>query len=139
MRRRNLVWNTSSFPWIVNDVSQYQAPYRRTVNASVDFNPGVDTEIGGSPYRSQQGESLFGFTDPGVDLLVTVAGCCHIADKIGEFFNAFKVFSTNHDWVVHSNVHTQNLGLLCVDLETNSVSCFAQTFRSLFGILLFTG
>ena len=87
MRGRHLVWNTSSFPWIVTDVFQHPAPYRRTVNASVEFNLGVDTEIGGSPNWLQHGVSLVDFTDPGVDLLVTVAGCCHFGVQIGEFFN----------------------------------------------------
>ena len=45
--------------------------------ASEDFYLSVDTEIGGSPYRLQHGESLDDYMDPGVDFLVTVAGCCH--------------------------------------------------------------
>ena len=57
--------------------------------ASEDLNLGVDTEIGGSPYRLQNSESLVGFTGPGVDILVTVAGCCHLDAQIGEFFNVF--------------------------------------------------
>ena len=88
----------------------------------------MNTEIDGSPYRLQHGESLVGFTDPGFDFLVTVAGCCHLGAKIGEFFNAFYVFSINHDRFIHSSVLPSNLGLLYVDLETNSVGCFAQTF-----------
>ena len=92
----------------------------------------MDTEIGGSPYRLQHSESLVGFTDPGVDFLVTVAGWCHIGDQIGEFFNVFMVFFINHDWVVHSSVLPQNLGLLCADNETNSVGCFAKTFSLVF-------
>ena len=93
----------------------------------------MDTEIGGSPYRLQHGESFVGITDPGVDLLVTVAGCCYIGAQISEFFNVFKMFSINHDWVVHSSVLPQNLGLLCVDFETNSAGCFAKTFSFFVG------
>ena len=47
----------------------------------------MDTEIGGSPNRRQHGDSLVDFLDPGVDLLVTVAGYCHIGAQIGEFVN----------------------------------------------------
>ena len=43
----------------------------------------MDTEIGGSPYRLLHGESMVGFTDPGADLLDTVAGCCHCGAQIG--------------------------------------------------------
>ena len=52
-----------------------------------DLNLRVNTEIADSPYRLQHGESLVSFTDPGVDFLVTVAGCCHFDAQIGEFFN----------------------------------------------------
>ena len=87
---------------------------------SEDFNLGVDTEISGSVCRFLHGKSLVGFSDPGGHLLVTVATCCHFGAQIGEFFNVY-MFSINHDWVVHSSVLPQNLGLLCVDIETNSV------------------
>ena len=95
--------------------------------------------IGGFPYRFQDRKSLFGFTDPVDDLLVTVTGCCHFGAKICEFFNVFYVFSTNHDWVVHSSVLPQNLGLLCVEFETNCVGSLAMTLNFLFGILVFAG
>ena len=49
----------------------------------------MDTEIGGSPNKLQHGEILVGFTDPGVDLLVTVAGFFHFGAQICEFFNVF--------------------------------------------------
>ena len=49
----------------------------------------MDTEISGSPYRLQHGKIFVGFTDPGVDLLVTVAVCCHVGAKIGELFSIF--------------------------------------------------
>ena len=93
----------------------------------------MDTEIGCYPYRLQHGQSLVGFTDPGA-VLVTVIGCCHFSAQLGEFF---QVFSTNHDWVVHSSVLPQNFSLLCVDFENNSVGCFPKTFSFLLGILVF--
>ena len=48
----------------------------------------MDTEIGGSQYRIQHGESMGGFTDPGADFLVTVTGCRHLGAQIDELFNA---------------------------------------------------
>ena len=81
----------------------------------------MDSEIGGSPYSVQHGNSLVDFSGPSVDLLVTVAVCCHCGAQIGEVFSVSYVFSTNHDWVVHSSVLPHKLGLLCVDFETNSV------------------
>ena len=92
----------------------------------------MDTQIVGSPYRLQHGESLVGFTDQGVDFLVTVAGCCLLGAKIGEFFNILQVFFINHDWVAYSSDLHQNLSRHCVDLRTNSVGCFVKTF-SIYG------
>ena len=45
--------------------------------------------MGCSPYMLQHGECLAGSTDPSVDLLVTVAGWCHLGAKIAEFFSVF--------------------------------------------------
>ena len=47
----------------------------------------MDTVIGDTAYRFQRDENLVSFTDPVVDPLVTVAGSCHIAAKIGDLFN----------------------------------------------------
>ena len=104
--------------------------------ASEDFNLGVKTEIGESPNKLQHGESLFDITDPGAYFLVTVFGCCHFGAKTGEFF---KVFSINHDRVIHFSVFTQNFDLRCIDFATNSVGCFAKTFSFLLDILVFIG
>ena len=135
MRQRHLFWNTSSFCWIV---IQHSAPHRRKLNTLLlKILILVWTlKTGGSPYRFLHRKSLVGITDPGVDHLVTVTGCCHICAKIGEFFNIFKVFSINHDRVVHSSVLPHNLGLLGVDFETNIVGCFAKMFSFLFDILV---
>ena len=57
--------------------------------ASEDLNLDVDTKIGSSPYKFQHGECLVRFTDPGADIMVSFAGCCHFGAKIGEFFNVF--------------------------------------------------
>ena len=99
----------------------------------------MSTEIGGSPCTLQHDESLVGFTDPGVDFLFTVSGSCYFGAQMGEFFNVLLVFSSNHELVINCSVLPQNLGLLCVDFETNSACCFAKTFSFLLGILVFTG
>ena len=107
--------------------------------ASEGRNLGVNTEIGGSPYRLQHDHSLVGITDPGVDLLVTVVGSCQFGAQIGEIVNIFKVFFINHDWVFRSSNLPPKLGHLCVDFETKHAGWFAKTFSFLFGILMFTG
>ena len=46
---------------------------------------------------NQHGENLVYLTDPVVDFLHTVAGCCHFGANIGEIVNAFYVFSVESE------------------------------------------
>ena len=121
MSEKHVVWSTSSFPCIVTVVFQHSAPYRRTLNTLL-----LKILILVSTLRLVALHTGFCTTDPGVDLVVTVAGYCHFGVQIGEFFNVFYVFSINHDWVVHSSVLPQ--AAICLRRERTTNKAIISTF-----------
>ena len=106
--------------------------------ASEDLNLGFGTEIVGSNCRLLAA-CLVGNTDPGVEFLFTVAGCCNFRANILEFFNVIYVFSTYPDCVSHSCVFPQTLSLLRINHETDSFGPFSKMFCILLGIQVCNG
>ena len=72
------------FGWIVAVFFQHSAPYRWTFNTLLlKILVLVWTLILVVLHTSFSiGVSLVGFTDPGVDFLVTVTGCCHFGAQL---------------------------------------------------------
>lgn len=97
----------------------------------------MDDEDGGSPDgRPEHCDGLVVFAYPGINLLVAVAVCGHLAAQVYNFLNTIKWLAVDGEWVFVCSIFSHNLPLPSVDLKPNAAVCLSEASRLLLGVLM---